>query len=132
MRYIYCPTNNHRMKTRSIFKNMLLLTCMAAIGLQSCSESCDNEEPRAKIVNNGTDKASVQIKTSGGNTENINNIESGQTSDWRTFAAGNTEFTVVIQGMNDTVVTVNMLQCYEYSIDINAQNRVSSTAVERD
>jgi len=120
------------MKTRSIFKNILLFTCIAGLGLQSCSESCDNEDPRAKIVNNGTDKASVQIKTSGGNTENINNIESGQTSDWRSFAAGNTEFTVAIQGMNDTVVTVNMLQCYEYSIDINAQNRVSSTAVERD
>lgn len=103
------------------------------MNILACSRSCDNEDPRARIVNNGTAKASVQIKTLGGNTENINNIEPGYSSGtWRSFAAGTTEFTVAIQGENDTVVAVNMLKCYEYSIDINGQNQVVSTAVERD
>jgi hypothetical protein len=97
-----------------------------------CSDACDQEEPRARIVNNGSDKASVQIQTSGGNTENINNIESGTMSDWRSFAAGETEFTVVVSGSTDTVVSVTMLECYEYSININSADQITSSAVERE
>lgn len=97
-----------------------------------CSDACDGEEPRARIVNNGSDKASVQIKTSGGNTENINNIETGTMSDWRSFAAGETEFTVVVTGSTDTLVLVTMLECYEYSINISSADQVTSSAVERE
>jgi hypothetical protein len=97
-----------------------------------CADACDQEDPRARIVNNGSDKASVQIQTSGGNTENINNIESGTMSDWRSFAAGNTQFTVVVSGSTDTVVSVTMLECYEYSININSADQVTSSAVERE
>ena len=103
-----------------------------AIFASSCSDACDGEEPRARIVNNGSDKASVQIKTSGGNTENINNIESGTMSDWRSFAAGETEFTVVVTGSTDTLVLVTMLECYEYSINISSADQVTSSAVERE
>ena len=97
-----------------------------------CSDACDGEEPRSRIVNNGSDKASVQIKTSGGSTENINNIETGAMSDWRSFAAGETEFTVVVTGSTDTVVLVTMLECYEYSINISSADQVTSSAVERE
>ncbi len=101
--------------------------------ISSCNEPCENEDPRARIVNNGTDKASVQIKTSGGNTENINNIESGQVSAWSSFASGNTEFTVAVQGMpNDTMIAVNMVDCWEYEIIIDSNNNVSSAPAERD
>jgi len=97
-----------------------------------CSDACDAEDPRARIVNNGSDKASVQIKTSGGNTENINNIETGTMSDWRSFAPGVTEFTVVVTGSTDTLVFVTMLECYEYSININSADQVTSSAVVRE
>jgi hypothetical protein len=124
---------------KMIFRNNLIkfssAMCigLASINMMACSESCDNEDPRARIINNGTAKASVQIWTTGGNTENINNIEPGYSSGtWRSFAPGLTNFTVAIQGENDTVITVDMLKCYEYSIDINGQNQVVSTAVERD
>ncbi len=101
--------------------------------LSSCNQSCENEDPRARIVNNGTDKASVQIKTSGGNTENINNIETGQSSDWSSFASGNTEFTVSVQGMpDDTLIIIDMVDCWEYEIIIDAANQVSSSPSERD
>lgn len=106
---------------------------LICIIISACNKPCENEDPRAQIVNNGTDKASVQIKTSGGNTENINDIESGQISEWRSFAAGNTEFTVSIQGLpDDTLITVNMLDCWEYQIIIDANNQVSSLPAERD
>jgi len=111
----------------------LILSAILIIGLSGCSNDCENEEPRAKINNNGTGKASVQIKTSGGNTENINNIETGQTSAWRSYAPGQTEFTIAIQGVaDDTLVVVNMLSCWEYDIIIDSFNSVSSSPQERD
>jgi len=108
----------------------VLLITIAAIAFAGCN-NCKNESPRARIVNNGTAKASVQIWTTGGNTENINNIESGQISDWRSFAAGATNFTVAIQGEADTVLVVNMLNCFQYDIIINAQNNVTAWSEDR-
>ncbi|MCF8257975.1 MAG: hypothetical protein K9J06_10485 [Flavobacteriales bacterium] len=102
-----------------------LLIAFAASTMVGCN-NCENEDPRARIVNNGTDKASVQIWTTGGNTENINNIETGQTSDWRSFAPGLTNFTVSIQGANDTVLVVSMLSCMQYDIRISANNTVTA------
>ena len=110
--------------------NFLLLLLSFAIGIVGCSK-CDNENPRSRIVNNGTDKASVQIKTSGGNTENINNIQPGQSSEWRSFAEGTIEFTVAIQGQADQVLNVAMATCWEYAITIDSNNVVSSIPTER-
>lgn len=118
---------------RTVRTTVQLVALLFIVGLSGCTETCSNEEPRAKITNNGTAKASVQIKTSGGNTENINNIETSQTSEWRSYAAGQTEFTVAIQGVSpETEITVNMLECWEYDIQINAVNQVSSSLQERD
>jgi len=115
-------------------KQILFLSSLViCILTTSCNKPCENEDPRARIVNNGTDKASVQIKTSGGSTENINNIESGQVSAWSSFASGNTEFTVAVQGMpGDTMIAVVMVDCWEYEIIIDATNQVSSLPAERD
>jgi len=109
------------------------ISLIILVSISSCNNGCDNENPRARIINNGTDDASVQIKTSGGNTENINNIVSGQTSEWRSFAAGNTEFTVTVQGVQaDTLVAVDLVLCWEYDIIIDANNQVTSSPIERD
>ena len=115
------------------FKPTLLLYLFLFALLASCSDDCDNDAPRARINNNGTGKASVQIQTSGGNTENINNIEIGQTSAWNSYAPGQTEFTIAIQGVaNDTSIVVDMSTCWEYDIVINSTNQISSTPRERD
>lgn len=108
----------------------IYLIVIVVLNFASCS-NCKNEEPRARIVNNGTDKASVQIWTTGGNTENINNIETGQTSDWRSFAAGETNFTVSVQGEDDTVLVVNMFNCFQYDINISVQNTVTAWSEDR-
>ena len=43
-------------------KTSFILISILAISLfTSCSGECENEDPTARIVNNGTDKASVQI-----------------------------------------------------------------------
>lgn len=112
------------MLTRHLRTTSALIIPIAILTMAACN-NCKTEDPRARIVNNGSAKASVQIWATGGNTENINNIEVGQTSDWRTFAPGQTNFTVSIQGQNDTVVAANMLTCMQYDIRIDHNNSVT-------
>lgn len=114
-------------------KKSLALLSPVLSAIYSCTPNCDGEQPRARIVNNGTDKASVQIKTSGGNTENINNISTGSTSEWRSFAPGNTQFRTVINnsGLPDDTLTINMQECWEYEIQIGLTNQVNSVPTDR-
>src|SRR6185295_16143445 len=90
--------------------------------LSSCKK-CKGEDPRARIVNNGTDKASVQIKTSGGNTVNINNVDQGTTSFYESYAPGSVTFTITIKGVN-YVINVVMEKCFEYDINIDSANNL--------
>jgi predicted ferric reductase len=54
----------------------------------NASKMCKNENPRTKIKNHAKQKASVQIKTSGDNTLNINNVVSGLSSAFSRYDAG--------------------------------------------
>ena len=93
---------------------------------------CDGEDPSVILRNNGTGKADIQVKTSNGNTENINNVMPGTTSERRTFKAGDIEFTINIQGVNDPVVYVLKAgTCYDYTVTINQDNTVTSSGNER-
>ncbi len=64
-----------------LIKKTLLGLGLLGLGLTSCSKECEGENPRAFVQNNGIEKVSVQIKTSNGNTENINNIDPGKSSE---------------------------------------------------
>ena len=109
----------------------ILLTLLLI--LVGCGDSCDNENPTVQLVNSGTEKADVQIKTSGGNTENINNIEPGAASSKRSFAPGDIEFTVTVQGAEDQIVYVLQAQtCNEYTVTINEDNTVTSAGNKLD
>jgi hypothetical protein len=112
--------------------NLLIIISIICLSINGCS-SCDGENPSVLLINNGTGKADIQIKTSGGNTENINNIEPGDLSERRTFAPGEIEFTVSIQGVADPVVYVLFSSsCYDYDVKINSDNTVTSAGSERD
>lgn len=109
----------------------LIITLFFSLFLAGCG--CDGEDPSVILRNNGTDKADIQIKTSNGNTENINNVMPGTSSDRRTFKAGDIEFTINIQGVPDPVVYVLQAgNCYDYTVTINADNSVTSSGDERD
>lgn len=112
----------------------LLMFIMAlSIGLLLAGCGCDGEDPSVMLTNNGTGKADIQIKTSGGNTENINNIQPGTSSERRNFKPGNIEFTINIQGVNDPVVYVlHASTCYDYTVTIRPDNTVTSSGNERD
>ena len=114
-------------------KKLLIMILGLLLLLISCSDDCEGENPSVQLVNNGTDKADIQIKTSGGNTENINNIESGTSSERREFAPGEIEFTINIQGVDDPLeYNLSVYQCYDYTVTINPDNTVSRAEQERE
>jgi hypothetical protein len=79
-------------------KNLLvvILSVIILFGLISCS---DDTNPNIRIRNERGDKANVQLKTTGGNTININDVIGQQTTEYRTVAEGNVAVTAVIQNM---------------------------------
>ncbi|WP_439881648.1 hypothetical protein ACSX1A_00530 [Pontibacter sp. MBLB2868] len=107
----------------------LMVLLLSIVSLSSC-DKCDGEKPRARIINNGTDDASVQIKTSGGSTENLNNVPTGSTSDFRGYDAGLITFTVTVDKV-EYVESVQMSECYEYDITIDPNNNISTTPRDR-
>ena len=114
---------------RAKYLFMIVLVGIFAITMNSCSK-CKNEDPAARIINNGTDKASVQIKTSGGNTVNINNVEPGTASAYNSFAAGQVTFTITVKKV-DYVKAFDLGNCYDYDIAIDANNNITSTVIDR-
>ncbi len=114
-------------KVKKLFP--ILMIGVATLSLNSCKK-CKGEDPSAKIINNGTIKASVQIKTSGGSTVNINNVDPGTSSPSNSYAPGEVVFTITVDKAN-YVDTVVMSECYDYDIAIDANNVITTTPVDR-
>lgn len=108
---------------------ILVLAGVFAIAFNSCKKST-NQEPRARIINNGTQKASVQIKTSSGNTVNINNVDPGASSDYSSYAAGQITFTIVVNN-NSFVKILDVGNGYDYDIAIDPNNNITSISLHR-
>lgn len=106
-----------------------MLAVIFTIAMNSCKK-CKNEDPRARIINNGTQKASVQIKTSNGNTVNINNVDPGTTSPYSSYTAGQVTFTITVSNIN-YVKVFDLGTCYDYDIAIDANNNITSTPINR-
>lgn len=116
-----------------MYNRIILILFSLLLLLYSCSDTCDGENPNVRLLNNGSGKADIQIKTSGGNTENINNIEVGTFSEVRSFDPGEIEFTISIQGVGEPIeyfLTVDY--CMEYIVKINADDTVNSTSFRLD
>jgi predicted small lipoprotein YifL len=67
--------------------------------LGACSPDGD---PQFRVQNNRADKANVQVQTSGGNTINLNDVSSGQTTSYQTASEGTIVATAVIQNESAT------------------------------
>lgn len=107
----------------------IILITAAAITIVGCKK-CKNEDPSARIINNGTEQASVQIKTSGGKTININNVQPGESSEYASYAPGVVTFTITITG-NEYIETVTMVECCKYDITIDSKNNISTTVIDQ-
>ena len=108
---------------------MIIFIGLFAITMNSCKK-CKDEDPRARIMNNGAEKASVQIKTSGGNTVNINNVDPSTSSAYSSYAAGQVTFTITVKSVN-YVKTIDMVKCFDYDIAIDKNNNITSTPIDR-
>lgn len=117
-----------KMKKIKLFLPILLIG-IALVSLSSCRK-CRGEDPAARIINNGTIKASVQIQTSGGNTVNINNVEPGTKSLYSSYAPGQVQFTISVDN-SDYVETIVMLECFNYDIAIDANNVITTVPFDR-
>ena len=107
----------------------IVLTGLFALTINGCKK-CKDEDPSARIINNGTQKADVQVKTSGGNTININNIAPGAASSYSSYASGQVTFTINVASVN-YVKTVDAAKCYDYDIAIDASNNITVTSIDR-
>jgi hypothetical protein len=85
-------------------KNIIagLVALLLLVTFSSCGSSAD---PQFRVSNQITDKANIQIQTSGGNTININGVDAGQTTAYQSVAEGNTDVTVGIQNQSATPTT---------------------------
>ena len=110
--------------------SLVLLAGLFVISASSCSKKCKGEDPRARITNNGTQKASVQVKTSGGNTVNINNVDPGTSSDYANYAPGQVTFTITVSNIN-YVKTTDISTCFQYDIVIDRANVISVNGTDR-
>jgi len=110
---------------------VILISCIC-LSIIGCG-TCDGENPSILLINNGTGKADIQIKTSGGNTENLNNIGTGELSKRQSFAPGETEFTIAIQGVDtDILYILYSSSCYDYNVTIHPDNTVTSSGAAID
>ena len=114
-------------------KKLYILALIFGFIFLSCSDECEGENPSVRLTNNGTDKADIQIKTSGGNTVNINNVEPGTTSESKDFAPGEIEFTINIKDVPEPIVyNLKIIYCYNYTVTINPDNSISGSEKEKD
>ena len=107
----------------------LLVAGVLTISATSCKK-CKDEDPRARITNNGTQRVSVQVKTSGGSTVNVNNVDPGVTSDYANYAAGQTTFTLKANNV-DYVKTFDASKCHEYTVAIDRNNVITVSDTDR-
>ncbi|GAB3241856.1 hypothetical protein GCM10027346_37740 [Hymenobacter seoulensis] len=107
----------------------ILPASLFALALSSCNK-CEEEAPRVRIANNGTQRASVQVQTTGGNTVNLNNVDPGTSSDYASYAPGQATFTLKVNNV-DYAKTLAVEECHEYTIAIDRSNVISVTDSDR-
>ena len=78
----------------SLFAIFLMMSVVA------CSTDPENP-PTFRVRNDRATDASLQVKTSAGNTININNVQPSTTSDYQGVATGQVDITVTTKGLSD-------------------------------
>lgn len=106
------------MKIIQLFLGIILLM----VFVSSCKK-CDTENPTARVVNNGTAKASVQITASDGDVIAIADLGKGLISAEKSYAPGTVSIvgTVESDQLNETV---GMKECTSYDITITSENKI--------
>lgn len=75
----------------------ILLGAIAIASMLSVNACSDGADPEFRVKNELATKVNIQIQTTGGNTINLNDVESGQTTAFQSAAEGTVVVTAVIQ-----------------------------------
>ena len=75
-------------------RTSVILTLVFIVSLSGRYKDTD---PRFHIQNERSNKANVQIQTSGGNTININEVQPGQITGYQSVSEGKIDVTAVVQ-----------------------------------
>ncbi len=76
-----------------------VLSIAILLGTSGCSTDPEDTPPKFRVRNERATSASLQVKTSGGNTININNVAPGVTTEYQEVAEGTVQVTVTVQGL---------------------------------
>lgn len=112
-----------KLKSGVEMKNVIIgLLCLTlALGIIGCSEPND---PAFRIKNDRLNKANVQLKTSGGNTININDVLSGQITAYQSVSRGQITVTAVIQNEPESPsISFYAINDARYTIEIQSGNK---------
>lgn len=91
--------------------------------LMGCSDP--DVAPSFRLRNGTPNKASVQVKTTGGNTININ-VDPGVTSPYQESSVGRIDITASVQGDTGSIVgTFNAFKNEKYTVNINVPSSVT-------
>ncbi len=96
----------------------------------SCAK-CNNEEPTARVLNNGSTAANVQITASNGDIISITELSSGLISSVKSYSAGNASINASIDG-SQLSQSLNMEECVSYDITITSENEIVVFSQEKD
>ncbi len=93
-------------------------------GAAATDSTCNNQDPKARITNNGTVNVNLEIFDVNGNLIGHEySIEPGQHSDWMVFSCGETSF-LVGNASSDKLVVIEMGTCMKFDMEIGSNNQL--------
>ncbi len=93
--------------------------------------SCDGQDPKARITNNGTVDVDLEIYDVDGNLiASEYGVEPGHHSDWEDFSSGEISF-LVSNGSADKLVVIEMSTCMKFDMEIGSNNQLVSDQPEQ-
>lgn len=97
--------------------------------IDSTLNPCDNEDPKTRVINNGTVAFDlVVLQDDGSAVVTILNIPANSTTSWASFSEGELLFALNCfdQNVNDDKVLLQMDNCTAFEIEIDSNNQIVS------
>ena len=93
-------------------------------GTSANDSSCNNQDPKARITNNGTVNVDLEIYNVNGDLiASEYNVEPGHHSGWKDFSSGEISF-FVSNGSSDKLIVVEMGTCMKFDLEVGANNQL--------
>jgi hypothetical protein len=105
-------------------KSIAVLLSISVLMIFTSCKKCNNDDPTARVVNNGTSAVSLQITSSVGNVISITGLEKGLISSEKSYSTGVATISGTIEGIQLSE-SVDMAECYAYDITITSDNKLS-------